>query len=247
MKKGNLTRLRILVEFAKNQPRVRQSDVAKAVDISPQAVSRYVSSLEEEGLLASSGRSRYRVTQEGVDWMSRRARELKGYADSVLTDVVGGERLWTAIADADVEAGEEVHLEIRDGVLHAESDGDSAAKGRAVTDAAEGEDLGVEHTEGIVELAEGSVTVHVVPDITDGGSRSYDGDVPSGRVGIVGTEALVALRKGGREPDMYFAADRAAASAAIHGLDVALLVSRNRLPGVLRTMEDEEVEFDVVD
>lgn len=246
MKKGNLTRLRILVEFAKNQPRVRQSDVAKAVDISPQAVSRHVSSLEEEGLLASSGRSRYRVTQEGVDWMSRRARDLKGYADSVLTEVVGGERLWTAIADADVEQGDQVHLEIRDGVLHATLD-ETAATGRAATDAAEGEDLGVEHTGGIVELAEGSVTIHVVPDIADGGSRGYDGDVPSGRVGVVGTEALVALRKAGREPDMYFAADRAAATAAIHGLDVALLVSRNRLPGVLRTMEDEEVEFDVVD
>lgn len=246
MKRGNLTRLRILVEFAKNQPRVRQSDVAKAIDISPQAVSRHVSALEDEGLLASDGRSQYRVTQEGVDWMSRRARELKGYADSVLTRVIGGERLWTAVADTDLEKGDEIYLEIRDGVLHATWN-ETPARGLVANDAAKGQDVGIEHTGGIVEMHEGHVEIRVIPDISEGGSRTYDDAIPDGTVGVVGTEALVTLRDAGREPDMYFAAAASAASAAIHGIDVTLLVSRSRLPGVLRTMEDEEVDFDVVD
>jgi len=246
LRRGSLTKLKILAEFAKNQPKVRQSDVAQAVEISPQAVSKYVSELEEEGLLASSGRSQYTVTQEGVEWMSRRARELKEYADTVLTDVIGGERLWTAVADTGLEEGEEVHLEIRDGLLHATKT-EASAKGRIVSGAEEGGDVAVEHLEGIVELDEGSVTVRVVPDVSEGGSSAYEGKIPEGHLGAVGTEALVLLRKAGKEPEYHFSADEAAASAAVHGLDVNLFVSRSRLPGVLRTLEDEEVEFEVVD
>lgn len=246
MRGGTLTRLRILVEFAKNQPRVRQSDVADAVDISPQAVSKYVSELEAEGLLASGGRSQYTVTQEGIEWMSRMARELKGYADSVLGDVIGGERLWTAVADDDFEEGEEVFLEIRDGVLCATRK-EASARGVTVSEASRGDDIGVEHEAGIVDLSEGSVTVFVVPDVSEGGSDAYEGEVPEGPLGAVGTEALVLLRKAEKEPDFYFSADEASAAAAIHGIDVSLFVSRSRLPGVLRTLEGEEVEFEVVD
>ncbi len=246
MRGGGLTKLRILVEFARNQPRVRQSDVAKAVDVSPQAVSRYAAELEEEGLLESSGRSRYRVTLEGVEWMARRARELREYADSVLGGVIGGERLWTAVADGDLEEGEEVYLELRDGLLYATTER-TPARGRTTSAASGGADVGVEHIEGIVDLPEGSVTVRVVPDVADGGSRAFEGEVPGGPLGAVGTEALVLLRKRGREPDFYFAADEAAAAAAVHGLDVTLFASRSRLPGVLRTLEEEEVEFEVVE
>lgn len=246
MRGGALTKLRILVEFARNQPRVRQSDVARAVEVSPQAVSRYAAELEDEGLLESGGRSRYRVTQEGVEWMARRAGELRAYTDSVLEGVVGGERLWTAVADENFEEGEEVYLELRGGLLHATGE-EASARGITASAASSGEDVGVEHIEGIVDLPDGSVTVRVVPDVADGGSSSFDGGVPDGPLGAVGTEALILLRKSGREPDFYFAGDEAAAAAAMHGLDVSLFVSRGRLPGVLRTLEKEAVEFEVVD
>ncbi|MEE8373988.1 MAG: winged helix-turn-helix transcriptional regulator, partial [Dehalococcoidia bacterium] len=77
------TKFQILADVAANQPDVQQRDIARRLNVSPQAVSDYVKELLKNGWLSSPGRSKYRVTKEGVDWMLKALREWQSYSDSV--------------------------------------------------------------------------------------------------------------------------------------------------------------------
>ena len=77
--KNLATKFQILLEIAANQPNIQQRDVAARLNITSQAVSEYVRELISDGWLSSQGRSRYRVTREGVDWILKMARQLQGY------------------------------------------------------------------------------------------------------------------------------------------------------------------------
>ncbi|MFW5903457.1 MAG: MarR family transcriptional regulator, partial [Halolamina sp.] len=83
------TRYRILVEIADNQPAVSQGEIADAVGVTSQAVSEYIRELVEDGLVDKEGRSRYRVTKEGVDWLFRASADLGRFVDHVSEDVLG--------------------------------------------------------------------------------------------------------------------------------------------------------------
>ena len=60
--KNMTTRFQILVEIASAGPAVQQKEIARNLDITPQAVSDYIAQLAREGLLAAEGRARYQVT-----------------------------------------------------------------------------------------------------------------------------------------------------------------------------------------
>ena len=77
--KNLATRFQILVEIADNGPNIQQQDIAKKLDVTPQAISDYVRQLLNEGLLTSAGRSRYNVTNDGVNWIIKVLRELRAY------------------------------------------------------------------------------------------------------------------------------------------------------------------------
>ena len=64
--KNLATKFQILVEIAANQPSIQQRDIAQRLNITPQAISEYIKELIKEGSLTSEGRSRYKVTTEGV-------------------------------------------------------------------------------------------------------------------------------------------------------------------------------------
>ena len=72
--KATATRLQILMEIIAGQPDIQQKDIARRLNITPQWVSEYIIKFVEEGLVTSEGRSKYRVTTEGVDWVMRRRR-----------------------------------------------------------------------------------------------------------------------------------------------------------------------------
>jgi putative transcriptional regulator len=75
--KNLATRFQILVEIAANQPSIQQKDIARKIGVTSQAVSDYISKLEKDGWITSDGRSRYRITKEGVNWMLKSLRELQ--------------------------------------------------------------------------------------------------------------------------------------------------------------------------
>jgi len=270
--KRDATRYRILVEIAERQPAVSQREIADAIGVTAQAVSEHLGDLAEGGFVDREGRGRYRVTKEGVDWLISRTDELSEYLDHVTGDVLGDVEVETALADGPVREGDRVALSMRDGVLHARSvaDGDAGdaaagsdgdgdtddadgATAAAVTSAESGRDVGVAEFDGVVDYELGAVTAVTVPGVRDGGSDAVDADRLrdlAGEADLVvaaRTEALAALRRIDRDPDVRFGTVDAVREAAMRGLDVLLVVVAGDLAAHAEGLRETAVSYEVVD
>ncbi len=247
------TRFRILVEIAERQPAVSQGEIAGEVGVTSQAVSEYIRELVDDGLVEKEGRSRYRVTKQGVDWLFQAAGDVRRFADHVTDDVLGAMGEDAAIATATLEEGQPVSLTVEDGLLHA-SPGDSGpATGIATTDANEGTDIGVTSFEGVIDLEPGSVTVVQVPSVRAGGSRAVNPEIIADHcttadlVTAAGVEAVVALREQNLEPAVTFGAGEVAADAAGRGLTVTVVATTDAIGRVTDAIRDGDVVYEVLD
>jgi putative transcriptional regulator len=242
-----------MLEIAANQPNIQQKDIAPRLGITSQAVSEYVKELIKDGWLSSQGRSRYRVTREGVDWILQMSRQLHSYSWFV-SKVVADISTSTAIADSDLSVGQSVALYMKDGLLFA-SDGisDEGAKGVAVSGAKKGQDVGVRNVEGVIKLEPGKVTIGKVPDVQDGGSRSTNiarlrKETKGAKLmGAMGTEALVALMHIGIKPDYLHGVREAAIEAAYCGLPVLVICSEDKVSILVQRLEEENLDYEIVD
>ena len=245
------TRFRILVEIAEHQPAVSQGEIADAVGVTSQAVSEYIRDLVDEGYVEKEGRSRYRVTNEGVDWLFQSATDVRRFVDHVTDDVLGNVQEDAAVAQADVEEGETVSLSLVDGLLHARPSGEGNATGVATTDAAAGEVVGVTGFEGVIDLDPGHVTVVQVPAIRSGtvnGSRDLaEVCTEISIVTAAGVEAVAALRAADVEPTTYFAPGEVAADAASRGLDALVVATPDTVGRVTDALRDAGVSYDVTE
>ncbi len=243
------TRFRILVEIAERQPAVSQGEIAEAVGITSQAVSEYIRDLVDDGYVEKEGRSRYRVTNEGVDWLFQSATDVRRFADHVTEDVLGNVEEDAAIAEADVEEGETVSLSLSEGLLHVAPGEAGNATGVATTSAAAGDVVGVSGFEGVIDLDPGHVTVVQVPPIRSGVVDDPDGlaarcaDVPI--VTAAGVESVAALRSVDVEPTTYFAPGEVAADAASRGLDAVVVTTPDTVGRVTDALRDAGVPYDV--
>ncbi|MFB6172858.1 MAG: MarR family transcriptional regulator [Haloarculaceae archaeon] len=246
------TKFRILVEIADRQPAVSQGEIAEAVGVTSQAVSEYIRALVEEGLVEKEARSRYCVTEEGVDWLIQSATDVRRYADHVTDDVLGSVQEDAAIAAAPIEEGETVTLTVRDGLLHATPGDAGPATGVATTDADAGDVAGVTGFEGVIELDPGAVSVFLVQPVRSGsidqsvGARLADASGDADVVTATGVEAVVALRKGGVEPDATFAAGDVAADAASRGLAAVVVATTDEAGRVTAPLRDAGLAYEVV-
>ncbi|EMA20946.1 MULTISPECIES: DUF7839 domain-containing protein [Haloarcula] len=242
------TRFRVLVEIAERQPAVSQGEIADAVGVTSQAVSEYIRELVDDGLVEKEGRSRYRVTKEGVDWVFQSATDVRRFADHVTDDVLGSVQEDAAIATADLAEGETVTLSLSDGLLHADPGGGDAT-GVTTTSAAEGEVVGVTGFEGVIDLDPGHVSVIQVPPVRSGPVENVDdiaaacADAPI--VTAAGVEAVVALRDADIEPTTHFAAGEVAADAASRGLDAVVVATQDTVGRVTDALRDASVDYDV--
>jgi putative transcriptional regulator len=66
-------------------------------------------------------------------------------------------------------------------------------------------------------------------------------------VGCLGVEALVALRKAGREPDVLFGAKEFAVEAAYHGISSLVVSVDEQIPSLLTRLESEGLKYELVD
>ena len=250
--KRDATRFRILVEIADRQPAVNQGEIADAVGVTSQAVSEYIRGLVDDGYVEKEARSRYRVTEEGVDWLLQAATEVRRYADYVTEDVLGALQEDAAIAAADLEPGEAVSLHVVDGLLTADPDTSGPATGTTTREATAGQDVGVTGFEGIIDLEPGTVSIVQVPPIREGGSREVDLDQVSttcadaALVVCAGIEAVVAARRAGATIDTWFAPGPIAADAATHGLDVAIVATVDRMGRITDALRDADVDYAVI-
>ncbi|MFP4530160.1 MAG: MarR family transcriptional regulator [Halodesulfurarchaeum sp.] len=249
--KREATRYRILVEIADRQPAVSQGEIAEVVGVTSQAVSEYIRELVEDGLVVKQGRSRYQVTNEGVDWLLGHTTAMRRFTDRVADDVLGGVQEDAAIANADIEAGETVTLEMRDGMLHASPGDAGPATGTATTDAAAGHEVGVSGFEGVIDFSPGTVTVYQVPPVRSGGSQSVDTNAleracdDSPLVLAAGVEAVVALDRIGMTPDGRFAVGSVAARAAERGVDVTVVATADEVGRVTDPLREAGTAYTV--
>jgi putative transcriptional regulator len=254
LKSKNLaTKFQIMVEIAAHQPNIQQKDIAPRLGITSQAVSEYIRELIKDGWLSSEGRSRYKVTKEGVDWILQMSRQLHSYAWFV-SKVVADISTTTAIADNDLSVGQPASLYMKDGLLFA-SDviSSKGAKGITVTAAKKGQDVGIRNIEGVIKLAPAKVMIGKVPNVQDGGSRSTDlarlkREVKEAKlVGVIGTEALVALVQIGVKPDYVHGVREAAIEAAYCGLPFLVVCSEDKVSILVQRLEEENLDYNIVD
>jgi len=247
--KRTASRFRILAEIADRQPAVSQGEIADAVGVTSQAVSEYIRELVDDGLVEKEGRSRYRVTKEGVDWLFRESKSLRRYVDHVTDDVLESLQEDAAIAVDDISAGESVSLSLRNGMLHATPGDEGPATGVATTDAGAGTDVGVTGFEGVIDMAPGTVTVYQVPPVRAGGSRNVDETALTAAcedadlVLASGVEAVVALRETDHPPAVAAAAGEVASEAAGRGQEVVVAVTRDEVGRVTDALRDGNTEY----
>jgi len=251
--KNLATKFQIMVEIAANQPNVQQRDVARRLDISSQAVSEYIKELARDGWLISDGRSRYRVTNVGMNWVLKSYRDLRDYC-AMVGQAITNITVCTAIAAHDLSQGQVVGLEMKEGLLYATSDTTRKARGVAVAAARKGEDVGVSNIEGIVDLVMGKITVLKTPGIQQGGSSRVDlaalkQEVTSrtGLLGAIGIEAIVALRRIGVEPDYKYGVAEAAVEAARSGLPFVIVCSDDDAPHLLSRIREANLDYQLLD
>jgi putative transcriptional regulator len=251
--KRESSRFKILAEIAANQPNLSQNDVAKCLGLSTQAISDYIRELVTEGLVTSNGRAHYSTTNKGIDWLLEGATELERYAKFVTEDIVDYVPVWSALAESDLVKGEQVSLEMRDGILHASKKEGPNARGIITSDVRAGEDVGVSDLKGLISLEVGTILVCKVPEVQDGGSRKVDIELLKSKIsgekmiGALGTEAMVALRKAGRSPDIIFGAKASVIEAAYHGISSVLVCIDEQVPSLLYRLKLERMKYEVID
>lgn len=251
--KRESSRFQILVEIAAHQPSLRQKEVALSLGVTTQAISDYVRELVAEGLVATDGPTRYRITKEGVEVLMESTVELMRYATMIMEDVIEQVSVWTALAEVDLAKGERVSLEMRGGLLYANKKEGIDANGTAVSDASAGEDVGVSDLKGMIKLGEGKVVICKVLRVQAGGTRKINRELLRSRISgdkmvcALGIEALVALRKVDREPDMMFGAMEAAVEAAYHGMSSVIVCVDEQIPKLLERLESNGLKYELVD
>ena len=251
--KNLATKFQILVEIAANQPNLQQREIARKLGVTSQAISEYIKELTGDGWLVSDGRSRYRVTQEGINWVLQTFRSLRDYSASV-AKAITNITVCTAVADSDLSPGQEVGLKMKNGLLFATENATRGARGRTVTAAKKGHDVGVSNIEGIVDLVFGKVTVLSVPGIQRGGSRSANlvrlrklVSRSRDQLGAIGIEAMTALRQLEIEPRYAYGVTEAAIEAARSGLPFLIVCTEDDTPQLLARLKEANLGYELLD
>jgi len=249
--KNQATKFQILVEVANSGPNIQQRDIAHRLGITPQAISDYISRLTAEGLIIAEGRSKYRVSASGTNWIIKSLRELRSY-HSYIEKAITSISVAAAIADADIKKGQAVGLLMKDGVLYATARAGDGAKGIAHSDARAGQEVGVTGIEGIVQLEIGKVTILKVPAVEKGGSRMIDttrlkkelkGRRP---VAAIGIEAMVALKEASADCVYAYGAVEAAVEAARSGLSPLVVCVDDSTGELMGRLEEEKINYEIV-
>ena len=176
-KRGALTHFQILSEISKQDPHLKQKDLASTLGITIQAVSENIKTLIELGYITSKdGRSPYKITQAGIDKVKKDAISLRKYSDSVLETMNHYKTIWPAIAREKLNKDDIVGLFMENGVLYAHKKEENAT-GVVLDDADENMDVALTNLTGIIDMNVGEVTVIILPTIKDGGSKASDLDL----------------------------------------------------------------------
>lgn len=220
---------RLLVLGAIHDGAQKLADIAQRLEISNQSAGGHVRALRDAGHVDAQ----MHVTPAGRQWLIDEARITQEAARRI---AAGASRLRVVSARAavDLEAGMRVGLRMVEGDLEA-APGPAESTGVVRIGAQAGAEVVVEGLQGVVALEPGTITLHVVPGPAEGGAGRCDGPRPAGLVAALGTGAWLAAQDWG--VDVRFAPVEGALNAAQRGLDVTLVVSRDRLAEALASLD----------
>ena len=259
-KRGALTHFQILSEISKQDPHLKQKDLANKLGITIQAVSENIKTLIELGYISSKdGRSPYKITQKGIEKVKKDAISLRKYSDSVLETMNHYKTIWPAIAKEDLKKDDLVGLFMENGVLYAHKKEENAT-GIVLEDTSANLDVALANLTGIIDVSVGEVTIINVPTIKDGGSRACDLDLikkvyekgtNSGekfnKSASAGTVSRAIINKLDLPLDIEYAAPNATANAARKGLNVLAICVGDMSKSFTRELESEKIKYNIID
>jgi len=167
-----MTRLLILLRIVLNRPNDQRS-ISNSLDITPQAVSEYLHTMQDEHLVDLSGKSPV-STVEGVQMLQSSLLQLKDFVDSSISklEII---RSTDAIAARNIKAGEIVGLFMDDGLLYAGDAEGMNSCGIADMDGLDGEIVSVSDLTGVLDLPTPMmVLLSVVPARQGGRGQKFD-------------------------------------------------------------------------
>ena len=249
LSRKDTVKLLILSELMKN-PECNQRDIARKLNITPQAVSEHFKELISEEYVRVLHKGFYEVTEKGREWLNQNLLDLHLFTEELLSKIYSSSIV--AIAKGSISEGSEVEYWFEDGYIFAREVG--SGNGVAMISAKDGEDVLVKPTGMFNPPGKGEILIFRVPMVERGGSRNTDIDslrklIKEKRRHIVvalGIEALVSCRKAGVEP-IFFGAKNVCVEAAHHGSGVIAVVTETLSEDLIRTLVDEGLNFDVVE
>ena len=259
-KRGALTHFQILSEISKQDPNLKQKDLAESLGITIQAVSENIKTLIDEGYITSKdGRSPYKITQKGIEKVKKDAITLRKYSDSVLETMTHFKTVWPAIASEKLKEGEQVGLYMEDGILYAGKK-ESSATGTVLKEANKGTDVALGGLNGIIDMSIGEAVIITLPTVKNGGSGASDlelikkiyekGTEHGGeinKVAIIGTVSRSIANQLNLPVDIEFAVAAGTANACRKGLNVLVLSVGDMTKAFIRELEDEKIKFNIID
>jgi len=243
LSRKNTVKLLILSLLLNN---ANQRQIAKRLNLTPQAVSEYFKELVSDGLVECN--RGYVITDRGLKWLVDELFNIHVWSERILKCLYSTSL--TAISTEKIEKGEEVGYLFQNGLIYCGKSKDYNYKAIALTSADEGDEILIRPLT-FKPPKKGEITIFEVPDVTSGGSRCVDlnklKEIAKGKiVTALGVEALVACRKSGLKP-VFFGAREVCIESAHHGCDVLVVCTKSLVKDLIQKLLDESLTFDVVD
>ena len=249
--KRSLTKFLILYLSAVEKPN-KLSDLSESLDISEQGVSNYLSDMENEGLIDTSGH-RYHPTSKGMEYVRNVIQEISTFLEEASEKIEFISRC-TAIADEEIEENEEVGLFMKDGFLHA-STKQSSSMGTALLDAKEGEPVLVGGLRGITEMNIGTIYILCAEigsstEETVSKLKKKIGNINYDKVAVMDEKEYGLANALNIDPDIKFAPLESSLHAADKGLNVLFMVDEDQTENMIDKIKarnrnrDEEYKID---
>lgn len=226
-----------------------QREIARKLDLTPQAISEYFKELVNEGFVKIIHKGFYEVTDKGVEWLTKNLFDLHVFSEELVKKLYS--RSVVAIAEGSIRENSRIQYWYSDGFIFAKEA--ENGNGIALTSSEDGEDVLIKPVEGFHPPGKGEIIIVKVPDVGEGGSRKVDFEGlstlikanPKKIVVAIGVEALVACRKVRVEP-IFFGSKEVCIEAAHHGCGVIVVCTESMLDSLLMSLVDENLGFEIM-